>query len=324
MEPSARAVVCVLVDNVKTRDSLLTSVALLAFIGAILSATDAVAEPGKGHTRIIRPSDSKGADHGVADTALGADAVHGPPPAGEEIVFEVRHSNYAWGRTSQGFFINARGEVKQFDYFDVPRQPRYPPQLPPEPLHIDLLKSFGAHPKTVSIVPETELAAQRALVPAARDAPLVCGGACNDAGGLSFDAWVMDNMGVYSQIQLGTDGDIACRSLSPAAGRILDWLATVTKTQDPRFCQLPARECKQAPCAGGRECFSVTYCESVPDCDWCKDHVCVEGPDGKKHCTEGGYRCGAREGCVSKCGNICPGGPADCRQGAGGALTCRH
>jgi hypothetical protein len=92
MEPSARTVVCVSVDNVKTRDSLLTSAALIAFIGAILSATDAMAEPGKGHTRIIRPSDPKGADHAVADTALGADAAHDPPPAGEEIVFEVRYS----------------------------------------------------------------------------------------------------------------------------------------------------------------------------------------------------------------------------------------
>ena len=47
-------------------------------------------------------------------------------PDGEEIVFQVHHVNFAWGRTSSGFFINARGEVRSFDSFDTPEQVQYP------------------------------------------------------------------------------------------------------------------------------------------------------------------------------------------------------
>lgn len=186
-------------------------------------------------------------------------------PDGEEVVFQVHHANFAWHRTSRGFFINARGEVRRFDSFDTPDQVRYPLHLPPNPRHADLLKSFGAHPELVSVVPAAELAAQRALVQAARNAPLVCGQAAKDAGGIGYLAWVMNGDGVYSPVRLGERGDVSCRSLSPAGERVQAWLQTVTGMDS---LGLPARTCKTRPCSRGEECFSVTYCESVPDCSW--------------------------------------------------------
>src|SRR5689334_23351922 len=97
-------------------------------------------------------------------------ALAAPP---DQIVFEVRHTNYAWGAVNHGFFITARGEIKRFNYFDRPNQPRFA-TLPDEPSHADLMKTYGAHPVTVGRVPADELAAQRRRVPAARGGALVC------------------------------------------------------------------------------------------------------------------------------------------------------
>jgi len=245
-------------------------------------------------------------------------------PDGEEIVFQIDQANFAWGRTSRGFFINARGEVRRFDSFDTPDQVRYPLYLPPNPRHADLLKSFGAHPEMVSVVPVADLAAQQALAQAARNAPLVCGQAAMDAGGTGYKAWVMNGDGEYSAVRLGEEGDVSCRSLSPAGERVKNWLQTVTGTGSLGL-QLAARTCKARPCRGGEECFSVTYCESVPDCSWCEaSTVCVEGPDGKKHCSIGDrpYCKGSPCSCFGHA--ICPGGEGDCREATGSALTCRY
>jgi hypothetical protein len=244
------------------------------------------------------------------------------PPAGEEIVFEVRHCNYAWGATNKGFFVNARGQVKRFDYFDAPGQSRYS-TLPPKPTHADLLKSFGAHPEVVSVVPAGELVAKRALVSAARDAPLACASACADAGGTGFEAWVVDKAGVYSKILLVDNGDIACRNLSPVAGEIAAWLQKITGMRD-NDCRLPDRACTHEPCAAGLDCFSPDWCRSVLECSWCRGEPCVEGPDGSKHCTMGNFGCADDAGCSCHGDAICPGGKADCRELADGSLTCRH
>lgn len=209
-------------------------------------------------------------------------------PDGEEIVFQVDQANFAWGRTSRGFFINVRGEVRRFDSFDTPNQVRYPLYLPPNPRQADLLRSFGAHPEMVSVLPAAELAAMRALAQAARNAPLVCGQTAMDAGGIRYQAWFMNGDGVYSRVQLGGEGDVSCQSLSPTGERVKAWLQTVTGMGSLGL-QLLGRTCKARPCSGGEECFSVTYCKSIPDCSWCQgSSVCVEGPDGKKHCSIGG------------------------------------
>ena len=245
-------------------------------------------------------------------------------PDGEEIVFQVARANFAWGRTSRGFFINARGEVRRFDSFDTPDQVFYPLDLPPNPRHADLLKSFGAHPAMVSVVPAAELAAQRALAQAARNAPLVCGQAAKDLGGIDYQAWFMNGDGVYSPVRLGEEGNVSCRSLSPAGERVKAWLQTVTGMGSLGL-QLPARTCKARPCSGGEECFSETYCESVLDCGWCEGStVCVEGTDGKKHCSMGDRPDCKDRTCTCFGHAICPGGDGDCREATGGALTCRY
>jgi hypothetical protein len=244
-------------------------------------------------------------------------------PDGEEIVFQVHHANFAWGRTSRGFFINARGEVRRFDSFDTPDQVRYPLYLPPNPRHADLLKSFGARPELVSVVPAAELATQRALAQAARNAPLVCGQAAIDAGGIGYQAWVMRGDGVYLPIRLGNEGDVSCRSLSPAGERVKAWLQTVTGMDS--LGPILARTCEERPCRSGKECFSVTYCESVADCSWCDSGtVCVEGPDGKKRCSLGDRPHCNDPTCACFGHAVCPGGDGDCRTTTGGTLTCRY
>jgi hypothetical protein len=245
-------------------------------------------------------------------------------PDGEAIVFQVSHANFAWGRVSEGFFINARGEVWRFDSFDREDQVRYPLALPPNPRHADLLKSFGAHPKMVATVPAATLAAQQALAQAARNAPLVCGQAAMDAGGIGYQAWLMSGDGVYSSIRLGAEGDVSCRSLSPAGQQVKRWLESTTGMRSVGTA-LPARICKARPCSPGADCFSVTYCESVPNCNWCDGStVCVEGPDGKKHCSIGDrWRCND-DPCRCFGHAVCPGGDGDCRKLAGGAVTCTH
>ena len=243
-------------------------------------------------------------------------------PDGEEIVFQVHHAN--WARTSYGVFINARGEVRRFDSFDTPDQVRYPLNLPPNPRHADLLKSFGAHPKMVFVLPAADLAAYRALAQEARNAPMVCIPAATDAGGTGYQAWAMNGDGVYSSIELGQEGDVSCRNLSPAGQRVRAWLRTVTGigSSDPRF---PARTCRVRPCTFGKDCFSVTYCEYVPDCSWCEGStVCVEGTLGRKHCSLAYRSQCAGSPCACFGSAICPGGLGDCREATGGALTCRY
>jgi hypothetical protein len=247
-----------------------------------------------------------------------------PGPDGEEIVFQVTHANFAWGRVSEGFFINGRGEVRRFDSFDSKDHERYPLALPPKPRHGDLLKSYGLHPEVVSVLPAAEVAAYQALAQVARNAPLVCGQTAMDAGGTGYQAWVMGGDGVYSAIEIGGEGDISCRTLSPAGMRVKRWLQRVTGMTS-YMGELPARDCKARPCGRGEDCFSVTFCKAVPDCSWCHDGTaCVEGPDGAKHCSLGDrWRCNDQScGCFGHA--ICPGGEQDCRQASGGALTCKH
>lgn len=244
-------------------------------------------------------------------------------PDGEEIVFQVSRTNSAWGRTSRGFFIKARGEVWRFDSFDTADQVRYPLALPPNPRHEDLLKSYGAHPEMVAGLPAAEIAKHHVLAQAARNAPLVCGPAAADAGGIDYLAWVMKGEGAYSVIRLGSEGNVSCRGLSADGEKVRRWLQRVTGL-DSLGLQLPARDCKARPCHHGGDCFSVTYCESVPDCNWCDaDEVCVEGPNGTKHCSIGDrWRCNDHP-CRCFGHAVCPGGEGDCREVAGGAVTCR-
>jgi hypothetical protein len=245
-------------------------------------------------------------------------------PDGEEVVFQVHHANFAWARVSRGFFINRRGEVRRFDSFDSKDHERAPLALPPTPRHGDLLKSYGQHPEVVSVLPAAEVAAYQALAQAARDAPLVCGQTAEDMGGTGYQAWVMGRDGVYSSIRLGGEGDISCRSLSPAGARVKRWLQKVTGMASHGH-GLPARDCKAPPCARGEDCFSVTYCKSVPNCGWCDGStVCVEGPDGGKHCSFGYHSQCNEDSCRCFGHVICPGGDSDCRQASGGALTCRR
>ena len=198
---------------------------------------------------------------------------------------------------------------------------RYPLNLPHNPRHADLLKSFGAHPKMVFVLPAADLAAYRALAQEARNAPMVCIPAAMDAGGTGYQAWAMNGDGVYSSIELGQEGDVSCRNLSPAGQRVRAWLRTVTGigSSDPRF---PARTCRVRPCSFGKDCFSVTYCEYVPDCSWCEGStVCVEGTLGRKHCSLAYHSQCTGSPCACFGNAICPGGPGDCREATGGALT---
>jgi hypothetical protein len=193
----------------------------------------------------------------------------------------------------------------------------HPPRAP---------ENSGTHHGTHHGAPTTaaELAAMRALAQAARNAPLVCGQTAIDAGGIGYQAWFMNGDGVYSRVRLGGEGDVSCQSLSPAGERVKAWLQTVTGMGSLGL-QLPGRTCKARPCSGGEECFSVTYCRSVLDCSWCQgSSVCVEGPDGKRHCSIGD-RPGCSDHTCSCFGNaICPGGAGDCREATGGALTCQY
>jgi len=174
------------------------------------------------------------------------------------------------------------------------------------------------------VLPAADLAAYRALAQEARNAPLVCGQAAMDAGGIGYLAWVMNGDGVYSSVWLGGEGDVSCRSLSTAGERVKAWLQTVTGMGSLGL-QLTARTCKERPCSGGRECFSETYCGSVPDCSWCEGGtVCIEGPDGKKRCSQGNRPDCNDQTCACFGDAICPGGAGDCRKAAGGALTCRY
>jgi hypothetical protein len=241
-------------------------------------------------------------------------------PYGEEIVFQVHQ--VSWARVSQGFFINARGEVWRFDSFDTPQQVRYPLALPPNPRHADLLKSFGAHPQMVVTLPAAVLDEYRALAQAARNAPLVCIEPADDAVGTGYLAWVMNGDGAYSCIKLG--GDSSCRSLSPAGEQVTAWLRTLTG-MGSRVLRPPGRTCRARPCKGGRECFSVTYCEYVPDCSWCNGSTtCVEGTVGRKHCSTP-YDPQCKDSPCACLGDaICPGAKGDCREATGGALTCQY
>src|SRR5664279_262860 len=102
------------------------------------------------------------------------------------------------------------------------------------------------------------------------------------------------------------------------------WLRTVTGVGS-RGLQGSARTCRTRPCRGGKDCFSETYCESIPDCSWCEGGtVCVEGTDGKRHCTMGDRPDCNDHTCACFGHAICPGGEGDCRKATGGALTCRR
>jgi hypothetical protein len=262
---------------------------------------------------------------------LAAGIVHGKSPgrarlprAAEQIVFEIRDSNFASRAHSEGYFITAGGQVKKFDYFDD--KPRRCCVINPErPSHADILARFGARPQVVAQIPAAELAIQRAKIPATRAGALVCASTCNDAGGLSTSAWTVDERGIYSWVPLGGGGDISCRNLAPEAGAIVAWLRArpeLSALYQREPCSFPDRVCTGEPCvrAPGVDCVDPTYCASVPDCRWCKGGVCVTAADGSKHCTFGEPRCGNMQ-CACQ-GAVCAGGPVFCRDLPDGSIAC--
>ena len=246
------------------------------------------------------------------------------PSAAEQMVFEIRVSNFALGAYSEGYFITAGGQVKKFDYFDD--KPRRCCVIQTErPSHADVLKQFGARPRVVARIPPAELAVQRAKIPATRAGALVCASTCYDAGGLSTTAWIVDEQGIYSRVGLGEGGDIHAEPGARGGGAIVAWLRArpeLSAFYRNEYCSLPDRVCKGEPCvrAPGRDCVNPMYCASVPDCRWCEGGVCVTAADGSKHCTYGEPRCGnVRCACQ---GAVCAGGPAFCRDLPDGSIAC--
>jgi hypothetical protein len=144
------------------------------------------------------------------------------------VLFEVEYVNFAWGRSWNGFVVDAEGRVSSYDLGDTNL---WPPEG--DVFTATELEAKYAHQRQLV----TTVAASEAASRYARVADALAGsitppkGACFDAGTVRYSALLFDaSTGTYRRLLLHQRGDVGQTNTSPAARELYHWLEQVTST----------------------------------------------------------------------------------------------
>lgn len=268
-----------------------------------------------------------------AGSDAGSETGPAPPPAilasGQQVVFEADYQNWAWGYACSGIYVTADGTVRAYSCEEAAaKDARRRPGMTAE----ELLASYGAT-KVVGTVPVAELTAKFGLVSSAEKGALTAESLCADAGDRTFRAFRFDSSKkTYSPITLGAHGDRAVLNSEPAAGTLVDWLASLAgfgRDSCAPMARLACAGCKVAACEKDWQtptcdgaCVSATRCESVPSCAACgTSAACVLDGAGRAHCTSGGC---SPTNCACAGDTLCASGKAWCKGSAAEGFRCEQ
>ncbi len=149
-----------------------------------------------------------------------------PEEIGQEILFEYNRTNWAWGYTNYGAYMDRRGDVYSYRYGDVADEP-WKPKKSGEYSERELLDKY-AHNKTyLWTVNADTLLSMYNLIDEAAQGPYsdtTSGGA--DMGGWSINAYQYETKSsTYIRIRLQLIGDWRYKNESRAADMLIPWLA---------------------------------------------------------------------------------------------------
>lgn len=159
------------------------------------------------------------------DMSLHRDVDHDPANITQEVLFEVSYTNYAWGYTCVGLWVDRDGTVRRYDHSDEVWSPGVDTFYT-----LSELQEKYAHNSTVvdSVFPGA-LAAQYVLIQPASVGPMTESvHQCTDFGTISFRAYrVGEDTTRYYPVTLYVAGDYSQKNLSGAAEMLFEWLQTL-------------------------------------------------------------------------------------------------
>jgi hypothetical protein len=158
-----------------------------------------------------------------------------PPPDPGAVLFEVEYANFAWGRSWNGFVVEADGNVYAYDLSATSGWPSEDDDIPAAELNA----KYAHGRRLVTAVPAVEAASRYARVADALAGSITAPqGVCADAGTLRYSALLHDeSTGTYRRLLLHQRGDVARTNTSAAARELYRWLADVTSTDaGAEFC----------------------------------------------------------------------------------------
>jgi len=158
-----------------------------------------------------------------------------PAPDPGSVLFEVEYVNFAWGRSWNGFVLDAEGRVYAYDLGDTNLWPAEGDVFAAS----ELEAKYAHQRRLVTTVAATEAASRYARVADALSGTLTPPkGVCADAGTVRYSALLFDaSAGTYRRLLLHQRGDVAQANTSPAARELYRWLEQVTSTHvGAEFC----------------------------------------------------------------------------------------
>jgi hypothetical protein len=280
-------------------------------------------------------------DASPLDAAIDTNFDAPPPPTGQRLLFEAGYENYAWGFTYSGVYVNADGEVWSYE---LPQSTTPTPSPAPDVWpHADMTEAeitakYASNPKLVTRLSKESVLAMYKLVSLAETGALVRQSSCADAGSRMYVAWRYDAATAkYSPVQLGMSGDTTARNTVPAAGQLVDWLASVGSLPNDFCTPGPAiacagSACKPTTCAHAWEtpacdgtCVSPIRCETVSGCGVCGDGAaCLIDAAGGAHCSQAQGCSSGASSCDCGGDSICAGGKAWCRGTSATGFRCER
>ena len=260
------------------------------------------------------------------------------PTPGQEILFEVRYENHAWGHEASGVFINRNGEVYTYDASDV--DPGDSTQVFAGMTEDEISARYGDAPTLLTKLDESTLLDKFSFVGAAQLGSLLSDTICADAGSTDYVAWLYDAATeLYTPVALGTEGDRWVQNTAPEAASLMAWLRGFSGTSTS--CQRTLGPCggtlcpEVPPCEDGmvptfptqqgcmNRCFPPTFCDFVDNCSVCDAAQlrCMLDQAGRRHCL--GWIPGCSENIDCSCGGdaLCAGGASYCRL-SGTTFSC--
>jgi hypothetical protein len=148
-------------------------------------------------------------------------------PAGQLILFQVEHVNFAWGLAWRGVYVDRSGNVFSYDHSHEPWSLTAQETFTEE----ELLGKYSFDRELVNTLDSTIVLEKALLIAdASRGSLSELEYPCADAGGSRYTAFTYDNAtGVYREVLLRAEGDLFRENESGSAKALFGWLEEVTE-----------------------------------------------------------------------------------------------
>jgi hypothetical protein len=148
-------------------------------------------------------------------------------PAGQLILFEVEHVNFAWGLAWRGIYVDRSGNVFSYDHSHEPWSLTAQETFTED----ELLGKYSFNRELVATLDSTVVLERATLITHASLGSLSeLEYPCADAGGTRYTAFTYDEAtGLYREVLLRVEGDLYRENESRSARLLYQWLEEVTE-----------------------------------------------------------------------------------------------